>query len=421
MKEQGSDRLMKPPALEVDQALSLVLGRAEPLPPIAVQIPDALGLVLAEDVVSRVDSPPFDKALMDGYAVVAADLAEGTAELQVLAKLTAGDVPRQRVVPGTAMRIMTGAPLPDGADAVVVLEDTECIATGQRPTVRVSHGPVSVGRHMLRRGTLLRQGETVLRSGRRLSAVDLGLLAETATSEVRAHPRPRVAVLATGSELVAPGETAGPGQIPNSNGPMLCGLVAQAGGQPCDLGIGRDDPAELRRLMTRGLESDVLVLSGGVSTGDHDYVPRVLAELGVAQVLHGVRLKPGKPFWFGVASHGGRRKLVFGLPGNPVSCLVCFELFVRPALGRLAGVWNSQLRRRGLRLAEPFEHRGDRPTYYPARLRQEPDGDRVEPLAWQGSADLRTIAEADALVLFPAGTRRYTPDELLTVLMLGRP
>jgi len=412
---------MKPPALEVDQALSLVLGRAEPLPPIAVQIPDALGLVLAEDVVSRVDSPPFDKALMDGYAVVAADLAEGTAELRVLAELTAGDAPRHRVVPGTATRIMTGAPLPDGADAVVVLEDTECIATGQRPMVRMSHGPVSVGRHILRRGTLVRQGETVLRAGRRLSAVDQGLLAETATSEVRVHPRPHVAVLATGSELVAPGEIAGPGQIPNSNGPMLCGLVAQAGGQPSDLGIGRDDPAELLRLMTRGLESDVLVLSGGVSTGDHDYVPRVLAELGVEQVLHRVRLKPGKPFWFGVAAHRARRTLVFGLPGNPVSCLVCFELFVRPALGRLAGVWNSQLRRRELRLAEPFDHRGDRPTYYPARLRQEAGGDRIEPLAWQGSADLRTIAEADALVLFPAGSRRYGPDEPLTVLMLGRP
>jgi len=410
---------MKPPALEVDQALSLVLGRAEPLPPIAVQIRDALGLVLAEDVVSRVDSPPFDKALMDGYAVVAADLAEGTVELQVLAELTAGDAPRHQVVPGTATRIMTGAPLPDGADAVVVLEHTECITTGQRPMVRVSHGPASVGSHILRRGTLVRQGETVLRAGRRLSAVDLGLLAETATSEVPVHPRPHVALLATGSELVAAGEIAGPGQIPNSNGPMLCGLIAQAGGHPCDLGIGRDDPAELRRLMTRGLESDALVLSGGVSTGDHDYVPRVLADLGVEQVLHRVRLKPGKPFWFGVAAQGERRTLVFGLPGNPVSCLVCFELFVRPALGRLAGRVDAGLPRRELRLAAEFDHRGDRPTYYPARLRQEAGEQRVAPLDWQGSADLRTAADADALVLFAAGRRRYEAGELVPVLLLS--
>jgi molybdopterin molybdotransferase len=230
-----------------------------------------------------------------------------------------------------------------------------------------------------------------------------------------------VALLPTGSELVAAGEIAGPGQIPNSNGPMLCGLVAQVGGQPEDLGIVRDDPTELRQLITRGLEADVLIMSGGVSTGDRDFVPRVLAELGIEQVFHGVRLKPGKPCWFGVASQRERRTLVFGLPGNPVSCLVCFELFVRPALGSLAGNWNNHLPRRELRLAEAFEHRSDRPTYYPARLRQDSGDPRVEPLAWQGSSDLRTLAEADALVSFPAGSRRYGPDDVLTVLMLDRP
>lgn len=412
---------MKSPTLEVDQALALVMERAESLPPIVMPIRDALGLVLAEDVISRVDSPPFDKAQMDGYAVVAADLAAGPVELEVLAELTAGDAPRQRVVPGAAMRIMTGAPLPDGADTVVALEHTESLTTGGRRMVRVSGGPVSVGKHILRRAALLQRGETVFCSGRRLSAVDLGLLAELGAEEVRVCPRPRVAVLPTGSELVAMGEIAGPGQIHNSNGPMLFALVAQAGGKPWYLGIARDDPAELRTGMTRGLESDVLIVSGGVSTGDHDFVPRVLVELGVQQVFHGVRLKPGKPCWFGVAPQGERRTLVFGLPGNPVSCLVCFELFVRPALGSLAGNWNNQLSRRELRLAEAFEHRGDRPTYYPARLRRESGDPRVQPLAWRGSADLRTLAEADALVLFPAGSRRYDADEVLTVLMLERP
>ena len=155
-------------------------------------------------------------------------------------------------------------------------------------------------------------------------------------------------------------------------------------------------------------------MSGGVSTGDHDFVPRVLRELGVEPVLHGVRLKPGKPFWFGVAEGGDRQKLVFGLPGNPVSCLVCFELFVRPALGALGGNPNSGLRRATYRLAKPFEHRGDRPTYYPARLRDEGGEVRVEPLAWQGSADLRTLAQADVLAMFAAGSRHYDAGELVT-------
>jgi molybdopterin molybdotransferase len=202
---------------------------------------------------------------------------------------------------------------------------------------------------------------------------------------------------------------------------MLRGLVTQAGGRAQDLGIGRDDPAELGRLIASGLEADVLVMSGGVSTGDHDFVPKSLQELGVEPVLHGVRLKPGKPLWFGIAKRGDRQKLVFGLPGNPVSCLVCFELFVRPALGALGGNLNSGLRRATYRLAKPFEHRSDRPTYYPARLRDEGGEVRVEPLAWQGSADLRTLAQADALAVFAAGSRHYDSGEPVTTLLLERP
>lgn len=407
--------------IEVERALALVMQAARPLTPALAPIGDALGLVLAEDVPSRVDCPPFDKALMDGYAVVAADLAGGSADLRVLERLTAGDVPRRRIESGWASRIMTGAMLPEGAQAVVVLEDTESIESASGPRVRVTGGTLAPGKHVLRRGELIRSGEVVVRRGQRLSAIEIGLLAEIQVPQVLVHPRPHVSILTTGSELVAAGESIGPGQIANSNGPMLGGLVSQAGGRARDLGIGRDDPDELRRRIADGLDADVLVMSGGVSTGDHDFVPRVLQELGVESVLHGVRLKPGKPFWFGVAQRDDRRKLVFGLPGNPVSCLVCFELFVRPALGALAGDSNRGLQRAAYRLAQPFEHHGDRPTYHPSRLLEVGGELRIEPLAWAGSADLRTLAQADALALFDAGTRRFEAGQSVTALRLERP
>jgi len=407
--------------IEVERALSLVLQAARALEPELVPIGDALGLVLAEDVVSAVDCPPFDKALMDGYAVVAADLAEGAAELRVLEQLTAGDVPRRRVERGWASRIMTGAMMPEGAQSVAVLEQSEPIEAGTDRRVRITGGPTAVGKHVLRRGELVRSGDVVLRRGQRLSAIAIGLLAEIQSPQVLVHPRPRVSILTTGSELVAAGEAVGPGQIVNSNGPMLCGLVTQAGGRARDLGIGRDDPDELRRRIADGLDADVLILSGGVSTGDHDFVPRVLGELHVEPVLHGVRLKPGKPLWFGIARSGDRPKLVFGLPGNPVSCLVCFELFVRPALGALGGDRHRGLRQAAYRLAQPFAHRGDRPTYHPARLLETGGQLQLEPLAWGGSADLRTLAQADALALFDAGTRRFEAGQLVTALLLERP
>ena len=407
--------------IEVERALALVMQAARPLTPVLTPIGAALGLVLAEDVASRVDCPPFDKALMDGYAVLAADLAGGAADLRVLERLTAGDVPRRRIESGWASRIMTGAMMPEGAQAVVVLEHTEPSESEPDPRVRITGGPLVPGQHVLRRGALVRSGEVVVRRGRRLSAIEIGLLAEIQVPQVLVHPRPQVSIMTTGSELVAAGETAGPGQIANSNGPMLCGLVSQAGGRARDLGIGRDDPDELRRRIADGLDTDVLVMSGGVSTGDHDFVPRVLQELGVEPVLHGVRLKPGKPLWFGVAQRDDRRKLVCGLPGNPVSCLVCFELFVRPALGALAGDSNRGLRRAAYRLTQPFEHRGDRPTYHPARLLDVGGELQIEPLAWAGSADLRTLAQADALALFEAGTRRFEAGQFVTTLRLERP
>jgi molybdenum cofactor synthesis domain-containing protein len=211
----------------------------------------------------------------------------------------------------------------------------------------------------------------VLQSGKVLRAIEIGLLAEVGHETVHIIPTPRVAVLATGNELVPAGSVPGPGQIRNSNGPLLEGLVSQAGGMSIPLGIARDEPADLQGHIELGLERDILLLSGGVSAGVLDLVPQVLAELGVEQIFHKVNLKPGKPLWFGVKRHPeqGRQTLVFGLPGNPVSGLVCFELFVRPAIEKLSGREPRGLPRVTAILTQEHKQRGDRPTYWPAQLR----------------------------------------------------
>lgn len=409
--------------LDVSSALQLILEHAACKSPVVVPLAQSLGLVLAETATSDVDSPPYDKSIVDGYALQMADLAGGSAELRVIEEITAGQTPQRTIVRGTATRIMTGAPIPAGTEAVVMVEETRpmTLADGSAG-VRVSPARLKAGQNIMRQATSLRRGQAVLSAGRAIRPMEVGLLAEVGRTEVRVHARPSVAVLATGNELVPAEHVPAAGQIRNSNGPMLTALVADAGGAPLDLGIARDDEAAISNLVSRGLQEDVLVLSGGVSAGVLDLVPGVLAKLGVRQVFHKVNLKPGKPIWFGVLSGDSGNKLVFGLPGNPVSTLVCFELFVRPALAKLAGRNSAGLRKFQAKLVAPFEQRGDRPTYYPARVIPEAMDSNslpgVELLDWRGSADLRTLTDADALAYFPAGEQVYAPGEPVTAYSL---
>jgi molybdopterin molybdotransferase len=407
--------------LRVDEALRHVLGRAKSGGAVECPTRDALGLVLAEDVESDVDSPPYDKSLVDGYAVVAADLADGQAELEILEEVTAGALPTRAVAHGQATRVMTGAPVPQGAEAVVMIEQSQPVASGSHPErVRLTTGRVAVGQNIMRRAASMARGDVVLRAGCELRPVEIGVLAEVGRVHVRVVRRPTLAVLATGNELVPPEQTPVPGHIRNSNGPMLLAASQAAGAVAVDLQIARDDAQQLRSLIGRGLEHDVLVISGGVSAGVLDLVPDVLAELGVQQVFHKVHLKPGKPLWFGVLARGSVDTLVFGLPGNPVSSLVCFELFVRPAIGRLAGRGDTSLVEVAAELAVDYLQRGDRPTYFPARLVNVDGRHQVEPLRWQGSGDLRTLVQANALAYFPPGERAYRAGETVRVLQLPR-
>jgi len=436
--------------ITVSEALTRVLERCEGKLPERVTLREATSLVLAQDVTSDVDSPPHDKSLVDGYALRTADVTRvregrvaGPIELLVIEEVTAGDVPQQQLQAGQATRIMTGAPVPQGADAVVMVEQTEWKeeAGASLGVVQIDAETVTAGQCIMRQAASMRRGQRVLDSGCRLRDVEIGLLAEVGCADVMVVPRPRVAVLATGNELVDPTAVPTPGKIRNSNGPMLIAAVEQAGGWAVDLGVARDDEDSLRELIGRGLEADILILSGGVSAGVLDLVPQVLTQLEVEQVFHKVQIKPGKPLWFGVrkgfevrqgfgvrqadatAASGETSNtttagdtLVFGLPGNPVSSLICFHVFVRAAISELGGRGEWAPVTFELPLASDFQHRGGRPTYHPAILEEVAAEDdkpqrQVRPLVWQGSSDLCTLAGANAIVLFPAGDRDYVAGE----------
>lgn len=401
----------------VVDAQTLILQHVRPLSPqIAPLSSETLGLVLAEDIASDLDMPPYDKAMMDGYAVRREDFTSGQANLTVVEEIAAGQVPQCALQSGQASRIMTGAPIPQGADAVVMVERTEL----QGDRVTVTDSPRE-RQHILPRGQEMRQGETILPVGTMLRPQEFGLLAAVGRTAVRVFPRPQVAILSTGDEVVEPVTQPGPGQIRNSNGNMLVALTARAGALPRYLGIARDRLDSLEPLVAEGLHSDVLVLSGGVSAGKRDLVPEVLERAGVVGLLHKVAMKPGKPAFFGTwrrgANEGDKQTAVFGLPGNPVSSLVCFELFVRPVLRRLRNL-----------LAEPqfvdavltqnHPYRSDRPTYHPAFLHHAEGQWRVAPVPWFGSADLRGLTAANALMLLPPGDHQHQAGQVLPTLSL---
>jgi molybdopterin molybdotransferase len=266
--------------------------------------------------------------------------------------------------------------------------------------------------NILRRGREMRDGEVILQTGARLRPQEFGLLSAVGRTHVKVHPAPRVAILPTGDEVVPPSEKPAAGQIRNSNGMMLLAQTHRAGGIPHLVGIARDNEESLRKLIAEGLRSDVLILSGGVSAGKKDLVPGVLQELGVQPHFHKVEMKPGKPVFFGTCE--GR--MVFGLPGNPVSSLVCFELFVRPALRRLQNRQPALPALLQAELAEGGEYHTDRPTWYPVRLEWKDGKYRAQMLPWFGSPDLRGVAPADAFAVIPKGEHRLEAGQIMDVL-----
>jgi molybdopterin molybdotransferase len=397
------------------EACALLDAEVQPLPGEKVALELARGRYLVQSVTSDVDVPPHRKSLVDGYAVCSADFGSGEVKLNVVDEVVAGALPSVPVVSGQATRIMTGAAIPDGADAVVMVEQTEALQNNQ---VFVHARAVQPAQNVMEQAAVMQAGQVVVSSGCRVDAATLGLLAEVGQSVVEVSPVPKAAVITTGNELVPPTDKPGPGQIRNSNGPMLAAAVAECGAELLNHRHVRDQADELSQAITAGLQGDVLILSGGVSAGILDLVPGELKRQGVRQVFHRVSLKPGKPMWFGVLQQDHHRCLVFGLPGNPVSSLVCFYLFVNRALKSLMGAPVPGFER--LPLASSFDHRGDRPSWWPGKLVTEPNGlTSVQPLPWNGSSDLLSIAKADGWIGFPAGTQTF---EAATVLdFLRRP
>jgi molybdopterin molybdotransferase len=390
-----------PPLLRPAEGLRLILEHTPALPVEEVPLSaDLAGRVLAADVRAAVSLPPFDTSAMDGYTVRAADLRDGG--VPIACRRGAGDRPRP-LPPGTAAGIATGAPLPEGADAVVPVE----VAREQDGLLVAD--PPRVGAHVRERGGDVREGDLVGAAGTRLTPALLAAISATGVGMVTVARRPRVAVLATGSELVPVGQPLEPGQIYESNMTSIVAQARIAGAEVVAASIVVDDREATREAFARAIAgADVVVSSGGVSVGPHDHVKPAMAALGVREVFWRLAHKPGKPLWFGVAESGA---LVFGLPGNPVSSLVCFELFLRPALAALQH--GRAPERPVARLAEPIERLRVRDHAVRCRLTASPQGMQLHPLGPQDSHLIVHAAGADAIALIDAGDGEAAAGELV--------
>lgn len=379
--------------LEIVMSVAKAKDRPDWMAAESVPLFESSSRILREDVFSDSDSPPFDKAIRDGFAVCFEDLTRIPATLSVIGESRAGlpaDVIVQR---GQCCEIMTGAPLPGGANAVVMVEHTERLSPG---SVRILKS-VRENEGLLRRGAESRKGDRVLHSGRRIGLADLGLLASSGKSNVMVSKKPGVAILATGDELVEVQQKPGPSQIRNSNSYTLYAQTMEAGARPVQLGIAKDNLDDLRNKIRDGLEHDILLVSGGVSMGKYDLVENVFGEFGVEVLFDKIAMKPGKPTVFG---HRGQT-YVFGLPGNPISTMVSFHMFVRPLILFLLKAEDTKPRILEATLEAPAKCDPQRASLVPALVRFESGRYWIATAPWKGSSDLVGLARANALIMIP--------------------
>jgi molybdopterin molybdotransferase len=397
--------------ISVEEAIEVLLANLPERRVAQVSFESALGRILAEDLVATSDIPPFCRAGVDGFAVLAADVANAPVELNIIGEIRAGGGMPGKLNPGEAMAIMTGAPVPEGSNAVEMIEMCEIVSPCKRVKILKS---LRVNENLSPKGSEAKAGTSILKAGHRIGPAELSVMATFGYTRAKVYAKPSVAILATGDELVEVGATPQPGQIRNSNAHCLLSQLVYLGFQADYLGIARDNMDDLRRKILLGLERDVLIITGGVSMGEYDFVRDIFQELGLEILFNKVAIKPGKPTVF--ARKG--EKLIFGLPGNPISALITFECFVRPALGRLCGMTNPELpRMKGELLADMRQSPG-RTAYMPAWVTWQEDGWKVEPLTWRSSGDIVGFAGANATFIFPKDRDLLRRGEIVEIMLL---
>ena len=407
--------LPQPPSiLTFEEARHVVEGHAAQLRPRIkerVELLASIGRILAEPIAADRDFPPFRRAMRDGYALRAADLTNLPVTLEVIGEIKAGAEPEalpREVAAGQAAAIMTGAPAPDGADAVVMVEYTSL--SGQRVTVTRA---VASGDNIVAAGSEARKGQVLLHHGTRMDYGAIASAASAGLQSVSVFRLPEVAILSTGDEIVEIGERPGPHQIRNSNSYSLAAQVQDAGGVPKMLGIARDEAAPLRRLIEQGLNHDLLLLTGGVSMGRYDLVEQVLAELGAEFFFTGAQIQPGRPVVFGRV----QERYFFGLPGNPISTMVTFELFARPLLEALAGMAARELSFVHARLKSEIKTKAGLRRFLPGLLSGEFEQAEVELAGWHGSGDVAAMARSNCYIVIPPDRERIAAGEWVAILM----
>jgi molybdopterin molybdotransferase len=389
------------------QASAVPPGRSELVPLLRSR-----GRVLAEDVVADRDFPPFPRATRDGYAVRSADLAVLPATLRLIGEVRAGSsLEGHSLGPGDAAEIMTGAPVPDGADAVVMVEYT----TRRGESVQVQRG-VAPGENVVPTASEARTGQRLLPQGVRMSFAEVAVAASVGKAQLHVYKPPRVGILSTGDEIVEVDAHPGPNQIRNSNSYSLAAQVEGAGAEPVRLPIAPDDPVVLKHIIAEGLALDLLLLTGGVSMGKYDLVERVLEEFGAEFFFTGAQIQPGRPVVFGRAEAAGKKTYFFGLPGNPVSTMVTFEIFVRPLLDALCGAPPSKLRFLQARLGSEVRTKTGLTRFLPGQLSGEFERTQVDLVRWQGSGDVASMARANCFLVVPPDRERLAAGEMVSVL-----
>jgi molybdopterin molybdotransferase len=413
--------------LSFEDARRVVEDHASRLSPPAQETADLLyaaGRILAELVTADRDIPPFPRSTRDGYAVRVADLARLPATLTMIGEIKAGPLPGRppfRLNPGEAVSIMTGAPVPQGADAVVMIEYTSL----QRDRVQITKG-VALGENIVAQGAEAKYGSLLLNRGTRLDEAAIALAASVGKSRLQVFVRPRVAVLATGDELVELNTEIGPTQIRNSNSYSLAAQIQSAGGEPVLLPIAPDEPRKLRQLIEQGLQADLLLMTGGVSMGRYDLVEQVLSEMHAEFFFTGAKIQPGRPVVFGRVSCSSAasgvspepsHKYFFGLPGNPVSTMVTFELFARPVLEGMAGMSPRPLTFLHARLKSEIRVKPGLRRFLPAILSGQYENSQAELVSWQGSGDVGSIVRSNTLIVIPPDREHILPGEWVAVML----